>query len=151
MPAKPEIVTIGLVQMRCQDDPEANLVKAVTGIRQAAAQNADIVCLQELFRSCYFCQGQDSRNFDLAEPIDGPTIKRLSQVAQETGTAIIAPFFERRTAGVYHNSAALIERDGSFSACTEKCISRMIRCTLRSTTSLQGTWASAFSRLIAGQ
>jgi N-carbamoylputrescine amidase len=112
MPAARQIVTIGLVQMRCQEDPDANLENAVTGIRRAATNGANIVCLQELFRSLYFCQKQDAKYFDLAEPAEGPTLERLSRLARETGIAIVAPFFERRAAGVYHNSAALIERDG---------------------------------------
>jgi N-carbamoylputrescine amidase len=110
---KPEIVTIGLVQMSCGPDPQANLAKAASRIRLAAVEGANIVCLQELFRSQYFCQRQDIALFDLAEPIPGPATQQLSDVARETGTTIIAPVFERRSAGVYHNSAAVIEPDGS--------------------------------------
>src|SRR5438876_8482625 len=105
-------VTVGLVQMRCEPEPEANLNKAVARIRQAAAAGAQIVCLQELFRSPYFCQRQHPAIFDLAEPIPGPSTEILSQVARESGTVIIAPLFERRTAGVYHNTAAVLDADG---------------------------------------
>jgi N-carbamoylputrescine amidase len=113
MAAQPASVTIGLVQMRCAPEPEANLDKAVTRIREAAADGAQIICLQELFRSPYFCQRQDPKLFDLAEPIPGPSSDRLSRVARETGTAIVASLFERRTAGVYHNTAAVFDADGS--------------------------------------
>jgi N-carbamoylputrescine amidase len=108
-----ETVTVGLVQMRCDPEPEANLDKVVTRIQEAAAGGAQIICLQELFRSPYFCQRQDPRSFDLAESIPGPSSDRLSRVARETGTAIVASLFERRTAGVYHNTAAVFDADGS--------------------------------------
>jgi N-carbamoylputrescine amidase len=110
---QPDTVTVGLVQMRCDPEPEANLDKAVARIQQAAAGGAQIICLQELFRSPYFCQREDPKLFDLAESIPGPSSERLSRVAQETGTAIVASLFERRTAGVYHNTAAVIDADGS--------------------------------------
>src|SRR5437016_2952250 len=110
---QPDIVTIGLVQMRCDSEPEANLDKAITRIEEAAAGGAQIICLQELFRSPYFCQREDPKFFDLAESIPGPSSARLSRVARETGTAIVASLFERRTAGVYHNTAAVFDADGS--------------------------------------
>jgi len=106
-------VTLGLVQMRCQTDPATNLENAIDRIRQAAKAGAQIVCLQELFRSQYFCQRQDPSTFDLAEPVPGPTTERLGRVARETGTVIVASLFERRTAGVYHNTAAVLDTDGS--------------------------------------
>jgi N-carbamoylputrescine amidase len=109
----PHTVTVGLVQMRCDPEPEANLEKAVARIQQAAAAGAQIICLQELFRSPYFCQREDPKLFDLAEPIPGPSSERLSRVARETGTVIVASLFERRTAGVYHNTAAILDADGS--------------------------------------
>src|SRR5216684_8700550 len=105
-------VTIGLVQMRCEPEPEANMRKAIERIRQSAAKGAQIICLPELFRSPYFCQREDPSLFDLAEPIPGPSTERLSQVARETGTVIIASLFERRAAGVYHNTAAILDADG---------------------------------------
>jgi N-carbamoylputrescine amidase len=98
--------------MRCDADLEANLEKAVAGMRQAAKAGAHLVCLQELFRSPYFCQKQDSSLFDLAEAIPGPSTKRLGAVARETGLVVVASLFERRAAGVYHNTAAVIDADG---------------------------------------
>jgi N-carbamoylputrescine amidase len=110
---QPHTVTVGLVQMRCEPEPEANLEKAVARIQQAAAAGAQIICLPELFRSLYFCQREDPKLFDLAEPIPGPSSERLSRVARETGTVLVASLFERRTAGVYHNTAAVFDADGS--------------------------------------
>src|ERR1700676_4687669 len=101
-------VTLGLVQMSCGSEVDGNLEKALAGIRRAAEGGAQIVCLQELFRSQYFCQREDSSLFDLAEPIPGPTTERLSRAARETGVVLVASLFERRTAGVYHNTAAVI-------------------------------------------
>ncbi|HEV3083067.1 MAG TPA: carbon-nitrogen hydrolase [Gemmataceae bacterium] len=106
-------VALGLVQMRCQPDPDANLENAIGHIRQAAKAGAQIICLQELFRSQYFCQRQDPSTFDLAEPVPGPTTERLGRVARETSTVLVASLFERRTAGVYHNTAAVLDTDGS--------------------------------------
>jgi N-carbamoylputrescine amidase len=111
-PSSLDKVTVGLIQMRCGSEPEANLDKAVARIRQAASDGAQIICLPELFRSQYFCQRQDPSLFDLAEPVPGPSTERLGQVAHETGTVIIASLFERRAAGVYHNTAAVIDADG---------------------------------------
>ncbi len=105
--------TVGLVQMRCETSPEANLEKAVVRIRQAAEAGAQIVCLPELFRSPYFCQREDPSLFDLAEPIPGPSTERLSRVARETGTVVIGSLFERRAAGVYHNTAVVFDVDGT--------------------------------------
>jgi N-carbamoylputrescine amidase len=110
---KPNSVAVGLIQMRSGTEPEANLAKAADRIRQSAQRGAQIVCLQELFRSPYFCQRQDPAIFDLAEPIPGPTTERLSRVARETGTVVIASIFERRAAGVYHNTAAVLDADGT--------------------------------------
>jgi N-carbamoylputrescine amidase len=106
-------VILGLVQMRCGPDPEANLEKALAGIRRAAGEGAQVVCLPELFRSQYFCQREDPSLFDLAEPIPGPTTERLGRAARETGAVIVASIFERRTAGVYHNTAAVLDADGT--------------------------------------
>ncbi|HYT93981.1 MAG TPA: carbon-nitrogen hydrolase, partial [Gemmataceae bacterium] len=105
--------TIGLVQMRCHSEPEANLEKATLRIREAANAGAQIVCLPELFLGPYFCQREDPSNFDRAESIPGPTTERLGKVARETGTVVIASLFERRAAGVYHNTAAVLDADGS--------------------------------------
>jgi N-carbamoylputrescine amidase len=105
--------TIGLVQMSCAPEPEANLEKAVVRIREAAARGAQIICLQELFRGPYFCQREDPSLFDLAESIPGPSTEVLSRVARESGTVVVASLFERRTAGIYHNTAAVLDADGT--------------------------------------
>src|ERR1700682_674292 len=104
---------IGLIQMQCSLDPEENLAKAEDRCRQAAASGAQIICLQELFRSQYFCREEDARLFDLAEPVPGPTTEALVRQARELNVVIVASLFERRTAGVYHNTAAVIDADGS--------------------------------------
>jgi len=105
--------TLGLVQMSCGPDPAANLEKAGARIRQAARDGAQVICLQELFRSLYFCQREDPNLFDLAEPIPGPTTEHLARLARELAVVIVASLFERRTAGVYHNTAAVLDADGS--------------------------------------
>jgi N-carbamoylputrescine amidase len=105
--------TLALVQMHCDPDPEANLAKALTRIREAADRGAQIVCLPELFRGPYFCQREDPALFDLAEPIPGPSTERLAAAARATGTVVVASLFERRTAGVYHNTAAVLDADGT--------------------------------------
>jgi N-carbamoylputrescine amidase len=99
--------------MSCTDNPAANLAKAVKRIETAAAKGAKIVCLQELFRSRYFCQSEDPRNFKLAESIPGLSTEVLSVVAREKRIVIVASLFERRSAGIYHNSAVVIDADGS--------------------------------------
>jgi N-carbamoylputrescine amidase len=104
---------IGLVQMACSVDPNENLAKAVWRIREAAGRGAQIVCLQELFRSQYFCREENATLFDLAETIPGPSTEALSKLAAELGVAIVGSLFERRAAGVYHNTAAVIDADGS--------------------------------------
>lgn len=104
---------VGFVQMRCTDDQGVNLEAAIVGIQQAARQGAHVVCLPELFRSLYFCQAEDHRNFDLAESIPGPTTTALAKVADELKLVIIASLFERRIAGLYHNTAVVIDADGS--------------------------------------
>jgi N-carbamoylputrescine amidase len=106
-------VALGLIQMRCEACLEANLAHAIDRIQQAAAGGAQVICLPELFRSHYFCQRQDPSLFDLAEPIPGPSTERLARVARETGTVVIGSLFERRTAGVYHNTAVVFDADGS--------------------------------------
>ena len=103
---------VALVQMQCGPEPEANLAKAVARVREAAEQGGQIICLPELFRSQYFCQSEDHANFELAEEIPGPSTAALSAVARETGAVIVASLFERRTAGLYHNTAAIIGADG---------------------------------------
>jgi N-carbamoylputrescine amidase len=104
--------SIGLVQMSCGENPAANLAKAVAQVAEAARSGAEVVCLPELFRSQYFCQKEDVATFDLAEPVPGPSTEALGKVAAAKGVAVIAPVFERRAAGLYHNSAAVIDADG---------------------------------------
>ncbi len=104
---------IGLVQMSCSPDPAENVEKAAGRIAEAAALGAQVVCLQELFRSQYFCREEDARLFDLAEPIPGPTTERLSQVAKEHGVVLVASLFEKRAQGLYHNTAAIVDADGT--------------------------------------
>ena len=103
---------VALVQMQCGADPTANLEKAVAFIREAAGKGAQIVCLPELFRSQYFCQSEDHANFALAEEIPGPSTERLGEAAREVGAVVVASLFEKRAAGVYHNTAAIIDADG---------------------------------------
>jgi N-carbamoylputrescine amidase len=112
-PATSDTFTVGLVQMRCDPDPEINLNRTLDAILKAADSGAQIICLQELFRSHYFCQRQDIKLFDLAEPIPGPTTEAVSRVARATGTVVVASIFERRAPGLYHNTAAVIDADGS--------------------------------------
>jgi len=100
--------------MRCDADPAANLEAAIAFIGEAAGKGAEIVCLPELFRSQYFCQSEDHANFALAEAVPGPTTTRLEQVAREHKVVIVASLFEKRAAGVYHNTAAIIDSDGKF-------------------------------------
>jgi N-carbamoylputrescine amidase len=104
---------IGLVQMACEREPAANLEKAVVRIEQAADAGAQVVCLQELYRSWYPCQSEDNSQFDLAEPIPGPSSQALGRIAAGRKVVIIAPIFERRAAGVYHNSALVLDSSGS--------------------------------------
>ena len=103
---------LGLVQMACSADPEENVEKAIAKIREAAAAGAQVVCTQELFRSPYPCQTEDHDRFALAEPLPGPTTDRLAAVAREEGIVIVASHFERRAAGVYHNTAVVIDTTG---------------------------------------
>ncbi len=107
-------VKIGLVQHRCTADIAGNLAAATRGIREAAAQGAQIICLQELFRSVYFCQIEDHKYFDLAEPIPGPTTEAMQALAAGLGVVLVVSLFEKRAPGVYHNTAAIIDADGSY-------------------------------------
>jgi N-carbamoylputrescine amidase len=108
------MLKLGLIQMRCSIDPRENVDKAEAMIRTAAAAGANIICLQEIFNTIYFCQTEDHAYFRFAEEIPGPTTKRLGKVAENLGIVIVVPIFERRAAGLYHNSAAVIDADGSF-------------------------------------
>lgn len=107
-------VKVGIVQMSCSASSEANLTKAVDGIRKAAASGAQIVCLQELFRSLYFCDVEDYEHFNLAEAIPGPSTDVLGGLAAELGVVIIASLFEKRANGLYHNTTAVLDADGSY-------------------------------------
>ncbi len=104
---------VGLVQMAMSADPQQNLEKAAQRVADAAKKGAQVVCLPELYRSRYFCQREDQALFDLAEPVPGPSTERLSEVAREAGVAVVVPIFERRAAGLYHNSAVILDADGS--------------------------------------
>jgi len=103
---------IALIQMRCGPEPEENFKRAIQFIRDATKKGAQIVCLPELFRSQYFCQTEDHKNFDLAETIPGKSTSVLGELARELGIVIIASLFEKRSAGIYHNTAAIIDADG---------------------------------------
>lgn len=104
---------IGIVQMTCSADVSANMDKMVQKIREAAKMGAQVICTQELFRSQYFCQLESTELFDLAEPIPGPSTDAMGKIAKELGVAIVSSLFERRAAGVYHNTAAIHDADGS--------------------------------------
>src|SRR5579872_5035808 len=106
-------VTLGLLQHACGRDPAANLAKTLALAERAAQRGANIICTQELFRSVYFCQSEDYRNFELAEPVPGPTTEIFQRFARERGVVVIASVFEKRTSGLYHNSAAVIDADGA--------------------------------------
>jgi N-carbamoylputrescine amidase len=110
--AKSRKYKVGLVQMRMGPDPEANFAAAIGHIHAAAGLGAQIVCLPELFRAQYFCQREDLRLFDLAESIPGPSTEKLAAVARELEVAIVASLFERRAAGIYHNTAVTLDADG---------------------------------------
>ena len=109
-----KVIKVGTVQMSCTKNPLENLNKAIERIREAAAKGAQIVCLQELFTSLYFCDVEDYENFKLAEPIPGPSTERLSRIAKELGVVIIASLFEKRTEGIYHNTTAVLDADGAY-------------------------------------
>ncbi|MCB1078393.1 MAG: carbon-nitrogen hydrolase [Verrucomicrobiae bacterium] len=106
-------VTIGLLQHACVGDPKANLKKTLSLAEKAAKQGAQIICTQELFRSEYFCQSEDHGYFSLAEPIPGPTVEAFQKLAKKHGVVIVASLFEKRAPGLYHNTAVIIDADGS--------------------------------------
>src|SRR4051794_31937679 len=105
----PDQFTVGLVQMRCSDDPDDNLARAMARVREAAKAGAQVICLPELFRTQYFCQTEDHACFALAEPIPGPTTEALARAAREAKAVVIGSIFERRAAGVYHNTAVVLD------------------------------------------
>lgn len=106
------VLTVGLVQMAMAESVEANDAAAEAGIREAAGRGAALVCLPELYRSRYFCQNESERPFALAEPVPGPATERLEALANELEICVVASLFERRAAGIYHNTAAVIDRTG---------------------------------------
>ncbi|MDH4057537.1 MAG: carbon-nitrogen hydrolase [Cyclobacteriaceae bacterium] len=103
-----------MVQMSCTNNPKENLQKAIKGIRDAAAKGAQVICLQELFTSLYFCDVEDYENFNLAESVPGPSTETLSSVAKQLGVVVIASLFEKRTQGIYHNTTAVLDADGTY-------------------------------------
>jgi len=105
-------VRVGLVQMPSVEDRETNVERALAGIREAAQQGAELVCLQELFAGPYFCQVEEARLFDLAEPVDGPTNRAIAAAAAAARVSVLSSFFERRAAGLYHNTAVLFGPSG---------------------------------------
>jgi N-carbamoylputrescine amidase len=109
----PASFRIGLVQMSCTANASENVDKAVAKTREAAKRGAQIVCLQELFRTPYFCQSEDAQVFDLAEPIPGPTTELFGRIAKEAGIVVVTSLFERRAPGLHHNTAVVIDADGS--------------------------------------
>jgi N-carbamoylputrescine amidase len=111
---------IGLVQMKCSTDSDANLRQAIAGIHEAAGKGAEIVCLQELFRSQYFCREENAALFSLAESIPGPSTEAIGAVAKRLGVAVVASLFEKRAHGLYHNTAAVIDADGSLAGIYRK-------------------------------
>jgi N-carbamoylputrescine amidase len=109
----PRPFTVGLIQMRCSTNLEDNLLRACTMLRQAADRGTQLACLPELFRTQYFCQAEDAARFDLAEPIPGPTTEALAQLSRELKIVVVGSIFERRAAGVYHNTAVVLDADGA--------------------------------------
>lgn len=111
--SSPRTVRLALVQMQCDEDPARNLAEGLARVAEAKERGAQIVCLPELFRSRYFCQSEDHDKFDLAEPIPGPTSDALAEAARKHEVVLVGSIFERRAAGVYHNSACVHDADGS--------------------------------------
>jgi N-carbamoylputrescine amidase len=109
-----KIIQVGTVQMSCTANPAENLAKAQQKVREAATKGANVICLQELFTSLYFCDVEDHDNFKLGEPIPGPTTESLSALAKELKVVIIASLFEKRTSGIYHNTTAVLDADGAY-------------------------------------
>ena len=144
-------VKVALVQMSCTADKEANLQKAIFKVREAAAKGAQIVCLQELFTSLYFCDEENYDNFKLAEAIPGPSTDELSKVAAELNVVIIASLFEKRAQGLYHNTTAVLDADGQYLMDltwenTGKCIFRMIPVFTKNFTLRPVIWVIKFSK-----
>ena len=111
---------VGLVQQTCSEDRNANLASSIRGVRDAHARGAQLVLLQELHTGVYFCQTEEVRRFALAEPVPGPTSEELGRVASELGIVVVASLFERRAAGVYHNTAVVLDADGTIAGTYRK-------------------------------
>ncbi len=116
----PDRVTLGLIQTACGPDPEVNLERTLRLAETAVRRGAQILCTQELYRSQYFCQHEDHRHFELAEPIPGPSTRAWSRLARRHGVVVIASLFERRAPGLFHNTAVVIDADGSLLGCYRK-------------------------------
>ena len=116
----PDKFRVALVQMSCGPEPEQNLAKALERVADAAGRGAQVVCLPELFQTQYFCQREDHSLFDLAEPIPGPTSDKLSAAAKRHGVVLIASLFEKRAPGIYHNTAAIFDSNGSLAGLYRK-------------------------------
>jgi N-carbamoylputrescine amidase len=114
------VVKVGLVQMTCGTEPDENLAKALKRVEEAAGRGAEIVCTQELFRSQYFCQKEDTETFELAETIPGPSTEALGAVAKKCGIVVVGSLFEKRAEGVFHNTAVVLDADGSLSGIYRK-------------------------------
>jgi len=113
-------IKLGLIQMACDTDPRVNLDHAIARIEEASTDGATVICLPELFRSRYFCQSEEVELFDLAEPIPGPSTEALGRLAASRKVVIVASLFERRAAGVYHNTAVVLDADGKIAGCYRK-------------------------------
>lgn len=111
---------VGLVQQSCTRNRQANIEKTIAGIRQCAAQGAQLVALQELHTGIYFCQAEEVEMFDLAEPIPGPSTEVFGQIARETGVVLVTSLFEKRAPGLYHNTAVVFEKDGTIAGTYRK-------------------------------
>jgi N-carbamoylputrescine amidase len=120
MSKREDVLTVGLVQQSCSEDYESNLQTSIAGIRDAATRGARLVLLQELHTGVYFCQTEDTNRFDQAEPVPGPTTERLGALAKELGIVIVGSLFERRAPGIYHNTAVVLESDGSLAGIYRK-------------------------------
>lgn len=104
---------VGLIQMAMTERPKENLHKALAMVRQAALRGAQVICLPELFSTMYFCQREEAANFELAEPIPGPTTQAVARVAKRYNVVVVTPIFERRASGLYHNSLVVLDADGT--------------------------------------
>ncbi len=113
-------LTVALIQQSCSDSRTANISKTISMVRKAAARGAELVILQELHTALYFCQSEETALFDLAEPVPGPTTEEFGAIARELGIVIVTSIFERRAAGLHHNTAVVIERDGSIAGMYRK-------------------------------